>query len=75
MISDEDKCFYREEDEQFVFQHVDGRYYIENEHPDFENCRLVWDDEEDVYFFTTELYDLEQFIRLLGFEEYEPFCG
>jgi len=76
MITDEDKAWLRDEDEQFIFQYSeDGRYYVLNEHPDFENFDLEYDDELDVYFVTVEFHDFEQFVKLLGFEEYDTFVG
>ena len=76
MITDEDKVFYRESDDQFIFQYVDGRFYIENECDDFENCNLLWDEENEVYFLTHVNWDwVSDFIKLKGFEEYEPFKG
>lgn len=76
MITDEDKCFVRGEydEEQWVFQHVDGRFYIEAEHSDFENCGLCWDDEHEVHFMTYDR-NMLSFLKSLNFEEYEPFCG
>jgi hypothetical protein len=76
MITDEDKCFYRESDDQFIFQHEDGRFYTETEIDGINSEYLIWDEDHQVYFITRSAWDwVVDFIKLKGFEPYEPFVG